>query len=97
MRTLIAAAGVLALSTGAAFAQSAVIQEQGAYGYAPDGETVASYDEVYSPSQGTNYEFHDDGYVTPAPGFSGQNTSEALDSTPNMGAGTSRSSNANSG
>lgn len=95
MKTLIAAAGALALSTGAAFAQSAVVQEDGVEAYGPDGVTM-SYEEVYSPSDGTNYQFQPGGGST-APGFYPQNATEAQDWTTNMGAGTSRTSNANSG
>lgn len=94
MKTVIAAAGALALSTGAAFAQSAMIQENGVEAYAPDG--AMTYEEVYSPSDGTNYQFQPGGGST-APGFYPQNGSEAQDWTTNMGAGTSRTSNANSG
>lgn len=95
MKTLIAAASVLALSTGAAFAQSS-LQSERSMGMMTEGEGAATYSEVYSPSEGTAYEFHGDG-MSPAPGFYPQNATEAQDWTPNMGAGTTRSSNANSG
>lgn len=91
MRIFIAAAGVAALTATAAVAEPSYVYDKS---YAPAG---AETEVFYSPSAGTSYEFHDDGYGAPAPGFSGQNTSQALDRTPNMGAGTSRSSNANSG
>jgi hypothetical protein len=49
-----------------------------------------------SPSDGGNYQIQPDGGST-APGFYPQNALEAQDWTTNMGAGASRTSNANSG
>lgn len=86
MKTLIiATAGALALTSTAAFAQSAYVygddrvvieSEAPRAGYA--GESI-----YYSPS--------------PAQGLSPQADTEAKASTPNMGAGTSRSNAANNG
>jgi len=92
MKTMIAAAGVLALTTGAALAQPTMMRD----GADMQTEGVTTYQEVYSPSESTNYQFHGGGTST-APGFYPQNDTQARDWTPNMGAGTTKSSNANAG
>lgn len=99
MKTMIIAAGALALTSTAAFAQSAyqpgysepMIQSE------PGVEPAGATPGYVSPSANTAYPAVDDGLHTPAAGFSAQSATEAGASTPNMGAGTSRSNAANSG
>ena len=91
-RLLTAAAAALALTATAASADP--------YGEADDMAYVDQSDmsgPVYdSPSEGTSYQFQPGGWST-APGFYAQNETEAMERTPNLGAGTSRSSSANNG
>ncbi|MGA0533341.1 hypothetical protein [Hansschlegelia sp. KR7-227] len=102
MKTLIAVAGALALTASVAQAETMYrttepapvrMDAMGAAapssaGYSPS----ASYYE--SPSAGTAHPALGE---SPAAGFEYQNSTEARDRTPNIGAGTSRSSDANNG
>lgn len=91
MKSLIAAASVLALSASAAFAQPLSAQMDRGY-EAPQSSSEPLFGER---SAHTNYQAVDAGSV--APGFAPQNDTWANDATPNLGAGTSRTSNANNG
>jgi hypothetical protein len=91
MKSLIAAAGVLALSASAAFAQPLSAQMDDGYA-TPQAYGEPAFGERSLP---TDYQAVDAGSV--APGFSPQNDDFASDVTPNLGAGVSRTSDANQG
>jgi hypothetical protein len=95
MKSLIIAAGVLALSGAAAIAQPLAAQVDDGYAAAPVGVETYGKPAFGERSLPTSYQAIDAGSV--APGFGAQNDTQAKDVTPNMGAGTSQSSNANNG
>lgn len=95
MTAFIIAAGALALSTTATLAQPLAAQVDDGYAAAPMSAETYGEPAFGERSLPTSYQAIDAGSV--APGFGAQNDTQAKDATPNMGAGTSQSSNANNG